>query len=98
MIIKIIDLDIETSNILNLCPDYLEIRYYAVGQMGLRLCGSTKKMISNQNKNLNNTFEFISEKNLAFIKFHSDWTRTRNGFKLLVNSIPSFGKKSKNPL
>ncbi|RNA39322.1 blastula protease 10-like [Brachionus plicatilis] len=68
------------STAINTCPDSVEIRYYALGQPGLRLCGNYSK---NRSKKI---LEFTSENNEALVIFRSDWIKSANGFLLKILS------------
>ncbi|CAF1119088.1 unnamed protein product, partial [Brachionus calyciflorus] len=69
------------STSLNACPDSVEIRYYALGQPGLRLCGNYSKM------NTTKTIEYQSETNSVLFIFRSDWINRSNGFLIKVASV-----------
>ncbi len=76
-------MDLEATKF-NLCPDSLEIRYFALGQMGPRLCGSISKLVLNKEIK-NDSATFTSHGNAALLYFRSDWFQTSRGFKLKVS-------------
>ena len=76
-------MDLEATKF-NLCPDSLEIRYFALGQMGPRLCGSVSKLVLNKEIQ-NDSMTFISHSNSALLYFRSDWLQTSRGFKVQVS-------------
>lgn len=73
-------INIESTSI-NSCPDSVEIRYYALGQPGIRICGNYS------NKRSKRIYEYTSENNLALIVFRSDWINSGKGFFLKISSI-----------
>ena len=71
----------------NLCPDSLEIRYFALGQMGVRLCGTFNQTVLNK-QIIGEKTKFTSHGNSALLHFRSDWMTSFKGFKALISVVP----------
>jgi len=84
LLIEIVDMELEATE-LNFCPDSLEIRYFALGQMGPRLCGSVLDKLVLNKEVQNNSINFTSHRNAALLYFRSDWFKTSRGFKIKVS-------------
>ena len=69
-------MNIEDNERHDSCNDYLEIRYFNLGQPGPKFCGNLEKY--------NGVFSVSSFDNNALLTFYSDWAIVNKGFKLNV--------------
>ncbi len=75
--LKIVDLDIEDNDKHDYCNDYLEVRYFNLGQPGPKFCGNLKKY--------DGVLSFTSFQNNMLLIFSSDWAVNSKGFKIQAN-------------
>lgn len=73
-------INIESTNFFT-CPDSVEIRYYALGQPGVRICGNYSKERAKKN------LDYISQNNAVMIVFRSDWIKSGKGYYLKISNI-----------
>ncbi|CAF0722715.1 unnamed protein product [Brachionus calyciflorus] len=77
--ISIYFLDLEDNDRHDQCIDYLEIRYFNLGQPGPKYCGKLQKN--------NEDFTITSFKNDLLLLFSSDWAITKSGFRVGVKTV-----------
>ncbi len=70
------DLEIE-DNGKEFCNDYIEFRYFSLGQPGPKFCGNLNKY--------NGVLSFTSFQENVLVNFSSDWAVTKKGFKIQAN-------------
>lgn len=63
------------------CPDSVEIRYYALGQPGIRICGNYSR------ERAKKKLEYTSQNNSVMIVFRSDWINSGKGFFLKLSNL-----------
>lgn len=77
--IVFINLDLEDNDHHDQCNDYLEIRYFNIGQPGPKYCGKMEKN--------GKEFSLTSYKNDSLIVFSSDWAVSKTGYEILIKTI-----------